>query len=78
MVDRGHDWLAGCCSIPLADGGALAAGTWDRVSAKHLAPEEFRVRPLLPWSADGVTRPAGRVELPAAARLRPPRRLGLR
>ncbi|MDH6220744.1 GNAT family N-acetyltransferase [Streptomyces pseudovenezuelae] len=68
MVDRGHEWLAGCCSIPLADGGALAAGTWDRVSAKHLAPEEFRVRPLLPWSADGVARPTGRVELPPLLR----------
>ncbi|MDN0198731.1 GNAT family N-acyltransferase [Streptomyces sp. S.PNR 29] len=49
MVDRGHEWLAGCCSIPLADGGALASATWDRVRAKHLAPEEYRVRPLLPW-----------------------------
>lgn len=68
MVDRGHEWLAGCCSIPLADGGTLAAGTWDRVGAKHLAPEEFRVRPLLPWSADGVARPAGRVELPPLLR----------
>lgn len=68
MVDRGHEWLAGCCSIPLADGGALAAGTWDRVSARHLAPEEFRVRPLLPWSPDGVTRPTDRTELPALLR----------
>ncbi|MEU6223215.1 GNAT family N-acyltransferase [Streptomyces sp. NPDC047042] len=68
MVDRGHDWLAGCCSIPLSDGGTLAAGTWDRVRAGHLAPEEFRVRPLLPWSAEGVTRPAGRTELPPLLR----------
>ncbi|MER5400285.1 GNAT family N-acyltransferase [Streptomyces sp. NPDC002599] len=67
MVDGGHEWLAGCCSIPLADGGALAAGTWDRVVAKHLAPEEFRVRPLLPWSAEGVARPA-RTELPPLLR----------
>lgn len=49
MTDRGHAWLAGCCSLPLADGGALAAGAWDRVRTKHLAPEEYRVRPLLPW-----------------------------
>ncbi|MEY2248910.1 GNAT family N-acetyltransferase [Streptomyces sp. BF23-18] len=67
MTDSGHEWLAGCCSIPLADGGALAAGTWDRVLAKHLAPEEFRVRPLLPWSAEGVVRPA-RTELPPLLR----------
>jgi putative hemolysin len=67
MVDGGHEWLAGCCSIPLADGGTLAAGTWDRVRAKHLAPEEFRVRPLLPWSAEGVARPE-RTELPPLLR----------
>ncbi|MBZ9642375.1 GNAT family N-acetyltransferase [Streptomyces sp. PSKA30] len=68
MVDRGHEWLAGCCSIPLADGGALAAATWDRVQAKNLAPEEYRVQPLLPWAADGVARPAERTELPPLLR----------
>ncbi|MFI9169067.1 GNAT family N-acetyltransferase [Streptomyces lincolnensis] len=67
MVDGGHEWLAGCCSIPLSDGGALAAGTWDRVRDKHLSPEEFRVRPLLPWVPKDV--PAtGRTELPALLR----------
>ncbi len=66
MVDRGHEWLAGCCSVPLADGGALASATWDRVSAKHLSPQEYRVRPLLPWVPG--TAPAARVELPALLR----------
>ncbi|MFD8231335.1 GNAT family N-acetyltransferase [Streptomyces sp. NPDC059696] len=66
MVDRGHEWLAGCCSVPLADGGALASATWDRVSDKHLSPEEFRVRPLLPWTPGPA--PATRVELPALLR----------
>ncbi|ANS69617.1 hypothetical protein SLINC_7393 [Streptomyces lincolnensis] len=67
MVDGGHEWLAGCCSIPLSDGGALAAGTWDRVRDKHLSPEEFRVRPLLPWVPKDVPA-AGRTELPALLR----------
>ncbi|MGW1167071.1 GNAT family N-acetyltransferase [Streptomyces sp. NPDC002550] len=67
MVDRGHEWLAGCCSVPLADGGALATATWERVRAKHLAPEEFRVRPLLPW-APNAGAPAGHSELPALLR----------
>ena len=58
MVDGCHEWLAGCCSIPLADGGTLAAGTWDRVRDRHLAPEEFRVRPLLPWSAEASPAPS--------------------
>ncbi|MGW0880173.1 GNAT family N-acetyltransferase [Streptomyces sp. NPDC002671] len=67
MVDRGHEWLAGCCSVPLADGGTLAAATWERVREKHLAPAEYRVRPLLPWVPD-VEAPAGRMELPALLR----------
>ncbi|MGV4983617.1 GNAT family N-acetyltransferase [Streptomyces sp. NRAIS4] len=67
MVDRGHEWLAGCCSVPLADGGALATATWERVRAKHLAPEEFRVRPLLPWTPNAEA-PAGHSELPALLR----------
>jgi putative hemolysin len=66
MADRGHEWLAGCCSVPLGDGGALASATWDRVSAKHLSPQEYRVRPLLPW-IPGLA-PAARVELPALLR----------
>ncbi|MGW2639031.1 GNAT family N-acetyltransferase [Streptomyces sp. NPDC001348] len=67
MVDRGHEWLAGCCSVPLADGGGLAAATWDRVRAKHLAPPEFRVRPLLPW-APSAPAPDSHPELPALLR----------
>ncbi|MEV7502162.1 GNAT family N-acyltransferase [Streptomyces sp. NPDC093018] len=67
MTDRGHEWLAGCCSVPLADGGALATATWDRVRAKHLAPEEFRVRPRTPWTPNAEA-PAGRTELPALLR----------
>ncbi|GGY07012.1 GNAT family N-acetyltransferase [Streptomyces djakartensis] len=66
MADRGHEWLAGCCSIPLADGGALASATWDRVSARNLSPQEFRVRPLLPWIPGPA--PATRVEPPALLR----------
>ena len=67
MTDRGHEWLAGCCSIPLADGGTLATAAWNRVSARHLAPEEYRVRPLLPWHPKAEA-PAGRGELPALLR----------
>ncbi|MGW2346829.1 GNAT family N-acetyltransferase [Streptomyces sp. NPDC001661] len=68
MTDRGHEWLAGCCSIPLTDGGALAAATWDRVRAAHLAPEEYRVTPLRAWRPDGVARPAGPTPLPPLLR----------
>ncbi|MCT7354840.1 GNAT family N-acetyltransferase [Streptomyces sp. 15-116A] len=66
MVEHGHEWLAGCCSVPLADGGTLASATWERVRERHLAPEEYRVRPLLPWTpGDPGT---ARAELPALLR----------
>ncbi|MCX5063146.1 GNAT family N-acetyltransferase [Streptomyces sp. NBC_00201] len=69
MVDRGHEWLAGCCSVPLGDGGALASATWERVRGKYLAPEEYRVQPLLPWvpNAAASATPAS-AELPALLR----------
>ncbi|MFF4798985.1 GNAT family N-acetyltransferase [Streptomyces sp. NPDC001351] len=68
MVDRGHEWLAGCCSVPLADGGALASATWEKVRGKYLAPEEHRVRPLLPWVPAAATPAAASAELPALLR----------
>jgi putative hemolysin len=76
MTDRGHEWLAGCCSLPLADGGTLASATWNRVRTRNLAPEEYRVRPLLPWVPKagsaagevGTTEAVGRRELPALLR----------
>ncbi|MPY77035.1 MAG: GNAT family N-acetyltransferase [Actinophytocola sp.] len=56
MLLSGHRYLVGCASVPLADGGALAAGVWDTVRAKHYAPDERRVTPLHPWD-DDVARP---------------------
>lgn len=63
MLLSGHQWLAGCASVPLADGGALAAGVWQTVRAKHYADEEYRVRPLTPWDPEGAVS-AGRSVLP--------------
>ncbi|MBT2369893.1 GNAT family N-acetyltransferase [Streptomyces sp. ISL-10] len=68
MTRTGHNWLAGCCSLPLADGGTLAAATWDTVRTKHLAPEEHWVTPHKLWNADAIARPKGRVELPPLLR----------
>ncbi|MFD3548093.1 GNAT family N-acetyltransferase [Streptomyces sp. NPDC058655] len=67
-MDRsGHNWLAGCCSVPLADGGILAAATRDTVLARNLAPEEYRVTPHLPWNGEGISHP-DRMELPPLLR----------
>jgi putative hemolysin len=57
MLLTGHRWLAGCASVPLADGGAAAATVWDRALARHLSPEPHRVRPLRPWQPPVLRRP---------------------
>ncbi|MEV6316606.1 GNAT family N-acyltransferase [Streptomyces sp. NPDC051776] len=67
LTGAGHNWLAGCCSIPLADGGALATGVWESVSARHLSPEEFRVAPHHPWYPHRAPR-SGRTPLPPLLR----------
>jgi putative hemolysin len=67
MLLTGNRWLTGCASVPLSDGGAVAAGVRDRVLARHLAPEPHRVRPLRPWDPAGVSRPR-RAQLPPLLR----------
>ncbi|MCT9932500.1 GNAT family N-acetyltransferase [Planotetraspora sp. A-T 1434] len=64
MVNGGYGWLAGCCSVPLDDGGAVAAGVVDRVP---LGPEDYRVTPRNPWRAAGVA-PSERFVLPPLLR----------
>ncbi|MFC4529774.1 GNAT family N-acetyltransferase [Sphaerisporangium dianthi] len=54
MVAGGFTWLGGCCSVPLDDGGATAAGVLDGVG---LGPERYRVTPHTPWTGEGVARP---------------------
>lgn len=68
MTDSGHNWLAGCCSVPLADGGALAAATWSTVRERHLAPEEYQVTPHRLWTPGATTGAVPRTELPALLR----------
>ncbi|MFJ2867536.1 GNAT family N-acetyltransferase [Kitasatospora sp. NPDC087314] len=67
LADTGNTWVGGCCSIALDDGGATAARVWDTVSAKYLAPEQYRVAPRRRWDATGVPR-AERGALPALLR----------
>lgn len=68
MTRTGHNWLAGCCSLPLADGGARAAAAWHTVRSRHLAPEEFWVTPHRLWNAPAAVPPAARTELPPLLR----------
>ena len=71
LLLTGHRWLVGCVSVPLhtpgEPDGALAAGVWDTARARHLAPEQYRVTPLVPWNDARVPRPQ-RVVLPPLLR----------
>jgi putative hemolysin len=57
MLLSGHRWLAGCASVPLADGGSFASGVWNLVRDKHYAPPEYRVHPHNPWRTEGIEAP---------------------
>lgn len=51
-----HRWLGGCASVPIDDGGDLAAGVWDLVRCRHLAPPAMRIRPRRPWLSEPAAR----------------------
>lgn len=58
MLLTGNRWLVGCASVPLGDGGALAASVAERVRDGHAAPERHRVTPHRPWIGGAVARRA--------------------
>ncbi|MBV7242770.1 GNAT family N-acetyltransferase [Streptomyces sp. MW-W600-10] len=69
MERTGHTWIAGCCSLPLADGGAQAARSWNTVRAGHLAPQEYWVTPHRLWDSSQHGPEAGsRADLPPLLR----------
>ncbi|MER8186400.1 GNAT family N-acyltransferase [Kitasatospora sp. NPDC094015] len=67
LTEAGHTWIAGCCSVPLGDGGGTAAGVWDAMAARHLSPAEYRVAPHRVWDPSGIVRPE-RTPVPALLR----------
>ena len=59
MTRYGYDYLVGCASIGMADGGHIAASVYRQLSNRHLAPVEWRTTPRyrLPVESldDGLT-----------------------
>jgi putative hemolysin len=47
MTERGYDYLMGCASISMGDGGHAAASLYNRLS-QHMGPAEYRVFPRCP------------------------------
>lgn len=60
MRERGYEYLIGCASIPMNDGGHVAASIFNRLREKYLSPPEYRVFPLCPLPMHAL-----RLDLPA-------------
>jgi len=48
MQQRQHDYLIGCASVSMADGGHYAASLFKKLYPLHAAPAEYRVFPRCP------------------------------
>jgi putative hemolysin len=63
MMARGLEYLMGCASIQLDDGGEIARSTYHQLKGRHLSPDHWRVYPRNPFSlADSP--PSPRTPLP--------------
>lgn len=53
MQERNYQYLMGCASMTMVDGGHLAASLYHRLAESHLSPSEWRVTPrcALPLAA---------------------------
>jgi hypothetical protein len=48
MLENKYDYLIGCASVSMADGGHAAASLYNRLKDEHLCPLEYRVFPRTP------------------------------
>lgn len=60
MLHNGYDYLMGCASMSMADGGHAAASIYRSLGA-HMSPLEYRVFPRCPLPLDALNQ-----DLPAA------------
>jgi len=59
MREHGYDYLMGCASVGMADGGHRAASLYTALSTgpgSHLSPAEYRVFPRCPLPLDALRR----------------------
>ncbi|MDR2195020.1 MAG: GNAT family N-acetyltransferase [Gallionellaceae bacterium] len=54
MQRHGHEYLIGCASISMADGGHCAASIYRKLEKLHLSPSEYRVFPRCPLPLDAL------------------------
>lgn len=56
MLDNGYEYLMGCASVSMADGGHIAASLYNRLRDEHLAPLEYHVFPRHPLPLERLRR----------------------
>jgi putative hemolysin len=54
MLWNKHEYLIGCASIGMGDGGHYAASVYEKVRKLHEAPAEYRVFPRCPLPLDAL------------------------
>lgn len=52
MKQNNLNTMIGCVTVPMVDGGHMAASLWKSLSEKHMAPIEFHVTPRLALPID--------------------------
>ncbi|MGB8516434.1 MAG: GNAT family N-acetyltransferase, partial [Gallionella sp.] len=56
IVKNNHEYLIGCASISMSDGGHYAASVYDKLHKLHSAPSEYRVFPHCPLPLHALNR----------------------
>jgi putative hemolysin len=54
MLKNNYEYLIGCASIGMQDGGHNAAAVWHAIKDKHLGPVEWRVFPRCPLPLEAL------------------------
>lgn len=64
IAQKGCNYLIGCASVSLADGGHQAVSLYRQLEASHLSPPEWRVFPQLPLPLNKVQDDAPSAPIP--------------
>jgi putative hemolysin len=61
MRQHGYEYIIGCASMSMADGGRSAASAYARLAESHMSPGEYRVFPRCPLPLHDLDRSASPV-----------------
>lgn len=61
VLREGHDYLIGCASVPMDDGGYNAAAVMERLRGRYLTGDALRVQPKLPLPALDISKTAAKL-----------------